>query len=246
MKGKAGIRRRAQGPACARPHPPGGLPLAAGGARRPTSSLDVTGFPPCEIGAKSHSSKFAPSKRDLMEIAMLEQRTNSPRLCPKQWERRRQGMIRRAFEARAVRDQVRRLGPPLRSMAESGRDAANSLVSRTLVIAGRWIKRYADWRNRRQAVRELAALDDRALKDFGIHRSEIESVVDGRDLKPRAECEVPAALFHQPYDRPITGPRPVTKQPRSWPHCDRGGGGRRIFRGSRAVEDSLRCQSKGR
>jgi uncharacterized protein YjiS (DUF1127 family) len=88
---------------------------------------------------------------------------------------------------------------------------------------------YATWRTRRQAIAELAGLDNRALKDFGIYRSEIESVVDGRDLKPRAECEVPAALFHQPYDRPITGARPVTKQPRSWPHCDRGGGGRRIF-----------------
>jgi uncharacterized protein YjiS (DUF1127 family) len=160
---------------------------------------------------------------------MLEERTNSPWLCPKQCERRRQGMIRRAFEARAGCDQVRRLRPPLRSMAESGRDAACSLVSRILVIAGRWINRYAGWRNRRQAVRELAALDDRALKDFGIHRSEIESVVDRRDLKPSAEYEVPAALFHQPYDRPITGARPVTKQPRSWPHCDRGRGGRRIF-----------------
>jgi uncharacterized protein YjiS (DUF1127 family) len=93
----------------------------------------------------------------------------------------------------------------------------------------RWGRAYATWRTRRQAIAELAGLDDCVLKDFGIHRSEIESVVDGRDLKPRAECEVPAALFHQPYDRPITGARPVTKQPRSWPHCDRGGGGRRIF-----------------
>jgi uncharacterized protein YjiS (DUF1127 family) len=67
-------------------------------------------------------------------------------------------------------------------------DSAPSLVSRVAAIGSRWARAYAIWRERRQAVRELAALDERTLKDFGIHRSEIEASVYGRHSKPVMDC----------------------------------------------------------
>jgi len=143
---------------------------------------------------------------------MLEPRTDFRQLSPEQWERSRQEIIQRANEARArvVRDLVRGL---FRSMAESGRDLARSVTFQALTMAGRWIRGYANWLKRRQAVRALAALDDCALKDIGIHRSEIEAVVDGRDLKRKSECEVSAPLSHQRCHRPITRAKFPTKQP---------------------------------
>jgi uncharacterized protein YjiS (DUF1127 family) len=36
----------------------------------------------------------------------------------------------------------------------------------------------ADWRQRRQAYNDLMALDDRALADIGIHRSQIHGLVE--------------------------------------------------------------------
>jgi uncharacterized protein YjiS (DUF1127 family) len=63
--------------------------------------------------------------------------------------------------------------------------AARTLGRALAAAAGRWWTRYICWRERRAAVRELAALDDRTLKDLGIHRSEIENVISGREARPR-------------------------------------------------------------
>ena len=146
---------------------------------------------------------------------MLEPHTNFRGLSLEQQARCKQDIIRRARDAReqAVRDLARKLGLASRNMAASGRDLFRSLAFRALVVARRCVGGYADWRERRRAVRELAALDDCALKDIGIHRSEIESIIEGRDLKQISESEVPAALFHQRRDRPIASAKSATAQP---------------------------------
>lgn len=42
-------------------------------------------------------------------------------------------------------------------------------------------RRYAERHRRHRAFRELSALDDRMLKDLGVHRSQIETIVRGTD-----------------------------------------------------------------
>ena len=45
----------------------------------------------------------------------------------------------------------------------------------------RWWRTYWDWRARKATILILRSLDCRTLHDIGIHPSEIESLVDGRD-----------------------------------------------------------------
>ena len=89
-----------------------------------------------------------------------------------QWERRRQQIIRRAEAARAR---------ALRGLVDAVLRGLRTAAWAAFAAAGNCWRAYALRRERNAAVRELRALDDRALKDIGINRSEIEWVVDGQD-----------------------------------------------------------------
>src|SRR5215471_5236669 len=93
-------------------------------------------------------------------------------LTPQEWERARQRIVHRAEAARAqaLREIAGAVLRPLRTAARA-----------VAATAGKWWRAYALRRERNAAVWELRALDDRTLKDIGIYRSEIESVVDGQD-----------------------------------------------------------------
>jgi uncharacterized protein YjiS (DUF1127 family) len=47
---------------------------------------------------------------------------------------------------------------------------------------------FGEWRRRRRAYAELMALDDRALADIGVYRSQIRALVAGTDRRQPA-CE---------------------------------------------------------
>jgi hypothetical protein len=65
-------------------------------------------------------------------------------------------------------------------------------------------------------VRALGALDDRSLKDMGLHRSEIESVIFGRNsavLTPRSAA--PVSVHALPGKRKGD----VGREPKQLVHC---------------------------
>jgi uncharacterized protein YjiS (DUF1127 family) len=93
-------------------------------------------------------------------------------LTPDEWVKARQRIIRRAEAARAR---------ALRDLAGAVLRPVQTLATAVAAVAGKWWRAYIRRRERNAAVRELHALDDRTLKDIGINRSEIESVVDRRD-----------------------------------------------------------------
>ncbi len=92
--------------------------------------------------------------------------------------------LKRAAE-RAAREQrarmLRGLGIAtlalLRSAARGARGITRALGDRAAAVASAGWNAYAAWRERRAAIKELAALDDRTLRDLGLTRSEIEYVV---------------------------------------------------------------------
>jgi uncharacterized protein YjiS (DUF1127 family) len=104
-------------------------------------------------------------------------------LTSEQWERTRRQIISRAEAARAqaLRDLFTAVLYGLRTAARGGAALTRAVAGAVTVTAGEWWRAYALWRERRAAVRELHKLDDRVLKDIGVNRSEIESVVYGQD-----------------------------------------------------------------
>src|SRR6516225_9668223 len=97
-------------------------------------------------------------------------------LPPDEWERARQRIIGRAQAARA----------------RALRELARAVLRPVATTAGKWWRAYALRRERNAAARELRALDDRALKDIGINRSEIEWVVDGEDATRLRDATIAA------------------------------------------------------
>lgn len=111
-------------------------------------------------------------------------------LTPEQWNLLRRSAVRRARESRAqmVRSLFGALLMSIRRAAKGGR----ALSSRAATAARRRWRSYATWRERRRAIKELGGLEDRMLKDMGLHRSEIESVIYGSDASRRPDATVAA------------------------------------------------------
>jgi uncharacterized protein YjiS (DUF1127 family) len=114
-------------------------------------------------------------------------------LTPEQMDHLQRVVARDAKQARA--QAVRGL---VNALVRGWRSAASANFDR---LRGWWTA-YEGWRARRAAIRELAGLDDRMLKDLGLHRSEIESVVGGRSSTGATEGRVAAVHFHKPRARP--------------------------------------------
>jgi|GraSoiStandDraft_50_1057286.scaffolds.fasta_scaffold22989_3 uncharacterized protein YjiS (DUF1127 family) len=108
-------------------------------------------------------------------------------LTPDEWQRERQQILTRAQAARA--GAMRELGSAL-------------LHPWQAVLAV--VRAYARWRERREAVRELHALDDRSLRDIGVSRSEIEWVVSSQQAA-RVRAAVKAVRPRQHWPAPDRG-----------------------------------------
>jgi uncharacterized protein YjiS (DUF1127 family) len=113
---------------------------------------------------------------EVTESVMDENARNGGRRTPEQWDNIKQGIAARAHAARA----------------KMLREAFGGIPAAVRAAAGRWWSAYVAWRERNAAIKELAGLDDRTLKDMGLHRSEIESVIydSSRRLAERKRAAV--------------------------------------------------------
>src|SRR5215472_13886439 len=93
------------------------------------------------------------------------------RLTPEEWDRLRRQAVHRAHVAGGVR--------ALRTAAIGA--LLGAAVETAVTTARKWWRAYSLRRERKAAVRELRALDDRTLRDIGVNRCEIEWVVYGQD-----------------------------------------------------------------
>ncbi|KAB2847884.1 MAG: DUF1127 domain-containing protein [Hyphomicrobiaceae bacterium] len=67
--------------------------------------------------------------------------------------------------------------------------------ARILLAARSWWQRYRHKRRLKATILSLESLDDRTLKDIGLNRSEIESVVHtgGKDRLPKSRISISIA-----------------------------------------------------
>jgi uncharacterized protein YjiS (DUF1127 family) len=135
-------------------------------------------------------------------------------LTPQQWDHLQRSVVRRASEnrARIVRSVLAAILTSLRRAAEGGRNVTCMLGHCAAAATSRCWRSYATWRERRRAVMELRGLDDRVLKDIGLHRSGIEAAAYGLDSRLVARGSVAAAPRHATQVRRI-GARQAKAQP---------------------------------
>ena len=135
--------------------------------------------------------------------------SDNRRLTPEQWAELLHCVAREAHAARAqsLRTSLRALFGFLRRPG---------VPARLVAAAARgWWTAYGTWRERRRAVRALGALDDRSLKDMGLHRSEIESAVSGQGSAPPPSSAAPVSV------QALQGKRKgsVAREPKQLVHC---------------------------
>lgn len=118
------------------------------------------------------------------------------RLPPERWELIRHDAMMRAQQARS----------------ETLRQLPRWIVTQAAAAVRYLVDRYRAWLQRQAAVTELQNLDDRSLRDIGVGRSEIQSVVAGWDATriPRG------ADYHKRRVLPRSAAKParpaITKQ----------------------------------
>jgi uncharacterized protein YjiS (DUF1127 family) len=145
-----------------------------------------------------------------MERAMHnDSYSDNRQLTPEQWAELLHCVAREAHAARAqsLRTSLRALFGFLRRPG---------VPARLVAAAARgWWTAYGTWRERRRAVRALGALDDRSLKDMGLHRSEIESAVSGQGSAPPPSSAAPVSV------QALQGKRKgsVAREPKQLVHC---------------------------
>jgi uncharacterized protein YjiS (DUF1127 family) len=129
------------------------------------------------------------------------------RLAPEEWDRlRRQAMHRAHVErARALRDVIAGGVRALRAAAVSA--LLGAAAETAVTTARKWWRGYALWRERKAAVRELRALNDRTLRDIGVNRSEIEWVVYGQDATRLRDASIAANRSRRRDARSGASPR---------------------------------------
>jgi uncharacterized protein YjiS (DUF1127 family) len=73
-------------------------------------------------------------------------------------------------------------------------------------LLGTWLDRFANYLVRRAAIVSLHELDDRALRDIGLQRSQIDAAVRGFIRLPRPNADMmataPGAIGTRAYRRP--------------------------------------------
>jgi len=132
-------------------------------------------------------------------------------LIPDEWQRERQRILTCAQAARAgaLRELGGALLHPWQAVLAGATATLAELTAIVVATAGKGWRAYARWRERRAAVQELHALDDRTLRDIGISRSEIDWVVSSTEAaRLRAANKATSRRQHWPATGRSTTAKP--------------------------------------